>query len=474
MDSFLLNDLYMSRFGKVPSRVLKIAGAGSNRRYYRLYDDSGASVVGVVGNDSCENRSFVRMSEVFRAENFPMPEVYCCSNDMKCYLQQDLGDVSLFSLLGADDSADYVSMTLESLARLQQVRRMNYDFCYPAREFDRRGIMWDLNYFKYCFLKPSGIECDENLLEDDFQLFASKLLLFPKNLWGFMYRDCQSRNVMIYDNKPYWIDFQGGRRGPVVYDLASFLWQAKAGFSDDFRSKMIEVYIKEFEKFHPGEGKTIKDRLPEFVFFRTLQVLGAYGFRGLIEKKAHFVESIPQAIGNLRSLLDKGLAASYPELEKVLYKLVEHPRYSTRKQSDRLTVSVFSFSYKKGYPDDFSGNGGGFVFDCRAMHNPGRYAEFKSKTGLDSEVIEFLERRGEVKAFLKNVRELTDTAIKRYIERGFTGLQIAFGCTGGQHRSVYCAESTANHIAGCFPNVVIRLEHREQRIIRDIIGEDLK
>ena len=277
-----------------------------------------------------------------------------------------------------------------------------------------------------------------------------------------MFRDFQSRNVMVCDGKPYFIDFQGGRRGPGIYDAVSFLWQAKAGFSDDFRSKMLDYY---FEMRHvlAGENRDyVRERklTYDFALFRTLQVLGAYGLRGLVERKAHFIESIPPALRNLRSLLSSGAADDYPELKRICNEICNDARFKEN-ESGALHIKVFSFSYKKGYPADYTGNGGGFMFDCRGMHNPGRYQEYKSLTGRDRAVIDFLEERGEVQEFVRKAVDIVSPSVETYIRRGFSNLQIGFGCTGGQHRSVYCAEHVATILADKYPEATVTLIHRE-------------
>ena len=337
---------------------------------------------------------------------------------------------------------------------------MDFSVCYPAVSFDERSIMWDLNYFKYCFLKATGLEFSEDKLEDDFQTMAK--VLMRSNTDTFMYRDFQSRNVMIVDGEPWFIDFQGGRKGPFYYDVASFLWQAKANIPDGLRHELLEVYLDSVRKYHPIEREEFIANLRHFVLFRTLQVLGAYGFRGYFEKKPNFMQSVPFAIANLRALLHEPYA-EYPYLNELILKLVNMKQFTDELDRKRLTVRVFSFAYKKGIPNDVTGNGGGYVFDCRAINNPGKYERYKPFTGLDSNVIRFLEDDGEVITFLDHCYALTDATIERYIERGFTNLMISYGCTGGQHRSVYCAQHTAEHIAKKY-SVKVELIHREQNI----------
>lgn len=337
---------------------------------------------------------------------------------------------------------------------------MDFGYCYPLAEFNRRSILWDLNYFKYCFLKTTGLEFQENLLEDDFEHMADALLQIQPQV--FMYRDFQSRNVMLREGKPYFIDFQGGRKGPFYYDVASFLWQAKANYPDSLRQELIDEYLDALQPYHTIGKEQFLATLRHFVLFRTLQVLGAYGFRGYFEKKAHFIQSVPYAIENLRQLLETDFP-EYPYLCLVLRKLTELPQFASVHNRRKLTVRVMSFSYKKGIPEDPSGNGGGYVFDCRAVHNPGKYEQYKQLTGRDKPVIDFLEQDGEILRFLEHVDALVDAHVQRFLERGFTNLSICFGCTGGQHRSVYSAEHVAHHLNEKF-GVRIQLIHREQHI----------
>lgn len=337
---------------------------------------------------------------------------------------------------------------------------MDFGYCYPLAEFNRRSILWDLNYFKYCFLKTTGLEFQENLLEDDFEHMADALLQIQPQV--FMYRDFQSRNVMLREGKPYFIDFQGGRKGPFYYDVASFLWQAKANYPDSLRQELIDEYLDALQPYHAIGKEQFLATLRHFVLFRTLQVLGAYGFRGYFEKKAHFIQSVPYAIENLRQLLETDFP-EYPYLCLVLRKLTELPQFASVHNRRKLTVRVMSFSYKKGIPEDPSGNGGGYVFDCRAVHNPGKYEQYKQLTGRDKPVIDFLEQDGEILRFLEHVDALVDAHVQRFLERGFTNLSICFGCTGGQHRSVYSAEHVARHLNEKF-GVRIQLIHREQHI----------
>ena len=321
--------------------------------------------------------------------------------------------------------------------------------------------MFDLNYFKYCFLKPSGLEFNEVRLQDDFERFADDLL--QEESGTFLYRDFNARNVMVRDGQPYFIDFQGGRRGPIYYDVASFIWQARARYPKWMKERMLESYLSALGQYMTVDRSNFDGRLRLFVLFRTLQVLGAYGFRGLVENKAQFVVSIPPAMEGLKELLSVPFEA-YPYLDDLLRQMADMPKFASQESDGKLEVKVMSFSYKKGVPQDMSGNGGGYVFDCRSIHNPGRYEPYKKLTGRDEPVIRFLEDDGEIIGFLEHVYGVVDPHVETYSRRGFTSLMVSFGCTGGQHRSVYCAEHLARHLADKYPDIRVRLIHREQNI----------
>lgn len=463
-----LQKLYRAYTGVPAKNITELPSAGSNRRYFRL---TGAQkLVGVYGTSVDENKAFLYMAEHFRKNGLPVPEVYVVSEDSTCYLQEDLGDTLLFQAIEkgratgvfSEKEKELLCKTIRLLPAIQFVGAEGFDFsrCYPQVEFNQRSILWDLNYFKYCFLKATGIEFQEDKLEDDFQRMCEVLLRSSSTT--FMYRDFQSRNVMIKDGQPWFIDFQGGRKGPFYYDIASFLWQAKAKYPDSLRKELLQEYIGVLRKYQPIDESYFHSQLRHFVLFRTLQVLGAYGFRGYFEKKPHFIQSVPYAIANLRELL-KEEYLEYPYLSKVLHELTGLKQFMDDLKKNQLTVRVVSFSYKKGIPEDPTGNGGGYVFDCRAVHNPGKYERYKSLTGLDEPVIAFLEEDGEILHFLDNVYALVDASVKRYMERGFSNLSVCFGCTGGQHRSVYSAQHLAEHLNRKF-GVKVELVHREQNI----------
>lgn len=462
-----LIDLYTTYAGVAPDKVEELPSSGSNRRYFRLFGSP--TLIGVVGTCREENEAFIYLAEHFGEKSLPVPRVVAVSPDEMAYLQTDLGDTILFKAIEkgrmtksfSSAEKDLLVKTIRLLPDIQFKGAVGLDFnkCFPSSQFDVRSIMWDLNYFKYCFLKATGLEFDEARLEDDFSAMAEVLMRSQSST--FMYRDFQSRNVMLKDGQPRFIDFQGGRKGPFYYDVASFLWQAKAGFPQSLRDELIKEYISALGKYKPVDEAYFLEQLRHFVLFRTLQVLGAYGFRGYFEKKPHFMQSVPYAIENLRELLRQPFP-EYPYLSQMLNELTQLAQFndSTKKT---LTVRVLSFAYKKGIPNDPTGNGGGFVFDCRAINNPGKYDRYKPFTGLDDKVIEFLETDGEITTFLDHCYALVDAAVSRYMERGFTSLMIAYGCTGGQHRSVYSAQHTAEHIARKF-NCKVELSHREQNI----------
>ncbi|NMB48903.1 MAG: phosphotransferase [Bacteroidales bacterium] len=463
-----LFSLFKNYTGKSNPEIELIPSSGSNRRYFRLRKDN-FSLIGVAGESRGENRAFIELAGHFHRQHLNVPQVVAVSNDEMFYLQEDLGDVILFDVIKAGrstgvfshDEKELLHKTIALLADFQVkgAQGLDFDVCYPLPEFNRRSINWDLNYFKYNFLKTTGMDFREDLLEDDFEKFTESLLEDKSDT--FMYRDFQSRNVMLVNGNPYFIDFQGGRKGPVYYDVASFLWQAKANFPPDLRDELILTYLDSLKKYIDVDVSKFLERLRQFVLFRTLQVLGAYGFRGYFEKKPHFIQSIPFALNNLRELLRDGFD-EYPYLAEVLKEMTELKQFTDAKKRE-LEVRVVSFAYKKGIPDDPSGNGGGYVFDCRAINNPGKFERYNNFNGLDEPVIQFLEEDGEIVEFLNTIYPLVDNHVKRYMDRSFTNLMIAFGCTGGQHRSVYAAQHVAEHISRKF-GVKVVLIHREQNL----------
>ena len=465
-----LKELYKDRFSVEPELCAAMTGSASNRKYYRL-SCGGNSCIGVVGTDVRENEAFLALAGHFRAKGINVPEVYAVSEDRMAYIQQDLGDAVLFDMLtkarkggdGLDEVDALLCKTMSMLPKIQFEGADGLDFsvCYPQPAFDMRMVMFDLNYFKYCFLKPSGVEFDEVALQDDFEKFAEDLLIEDTDT--FLYRDFNARNIMVCGDEPYFVDFQGGRRGPIYYDVASFVWQARAKYTDASRQRMLASYLEALALYRPVDRGVFMERLDLFVLFRLLQVLGAYGFRGLVEHKANFVTSIPAAISELGGMLER-FSSRYPYMVGILSRMCALPRFEELSSDGVLEVKVYSFSFKKGVPYDPTGNGGGYVFDCRSIHNPGRYEPYKQLTGRDEPVIRFLEDDGEIFGFLEHVYGVVDPHVETYRKRGFNSLMVSFGCTGGQHRSVYCAEHLAHHLAEKYPDIRVRLIHREQHL----------
>ena len=461
-----LEELFYSYTGRKAEEVVELTSSGSNRRYFRLHAGS-ISIIGVIGTNFDENRAFLTIDKHFLDKGIKVPRVFAVSEDGMCYIQEDLGDEQLYKLIShGRESGEYSSYecsllckTMEKLPKIQfrGGDGMDYSVCFPDSEFNERMVMFDLNYFKYCFLKATGLDFNEVSLQDDFDRLKDDLMQDMGNT--FMYRDFQARNVMFKDGEPYFIDFQGGRRGPIYYDVASFIWQARSRYPEDLKQTLIQTYLRALKGYIQVDDEEFYSKLRIFVLFRTLQVLGAYGFRGYFEKKPHFLGSVPYALSNLRRLL-KTPFDRYPYLNDVLTRLTTMHQFYEIAEDKRLEVHIYSFAYKKGVPIDTTGNGGGYVFDCRSVNNPGKYEHFRQFTGLDQEVIKFLEDDGEVLTFLDSVYKLVDAHAKRFIERKFTHLQVCFGCTGGQHRSVYCAERLAEHLSHKF-DVKITLTHRE-------------
>ncbi len=463
-----LRDLYRRRFGAEPERLVSLHGDASSRRLFRISGAAG-SAIGVHGPDPLENRAFLSFSRTFRGAGLPVPEIYGDDAAAGVYLEEDLGDSTLFDVLsagrqGPSPDAATVAGYREALRLLPRFqieagRNLDYTVCYPRASFDRQSMLWDLNYFKYYFLKLAGIPFSEQTLEDDFERFAEILLSAPRE--HFLYRDFQSRNIMIRDGKPWFIDYQGGRRGALQYDVASILFDAKADLPFDLRDALLEEYLRAAEAVAPLDRGAFLASYPFYAYVRIFQALGAYGLRGYYERKARFLQSIPYAIRNLERLsIASPLPAELPALAEVVRRLVGSSRLrQIGNASLGLTVRVSSFSYRDGLPDDDSGHGGGWVFDCRFLPNPGREARFAPLTGCDAAVADYLGGEPAVGAFLEKVRALVDDAVDNYRSRNFTDLSVAFGCTGGRHRSVYCAERLAEHLRS--RAVAVELRHRE-------------
>jgi aminoglycoside/choline kinase family phosphotransferase len=463
--------LFQSTFHEEITKTEELNAHGSDRCLFRLRSES-RSVIGVFNKDRAENHAFLTFSRHFRKTGLPVPEIYGEDLDHGVYLEEDLGPDTLFDLLvdrrNSDSTlpaeiAGYYQQIVTLLPRFQIEggKQLDYGACYPRQSFDQQSMAWDLNYFKYYFIKLAPISFNEQALEDDFRAFTDFLLEAPRDF--FLYRDFQSRNIMIRNGEPWFIDYQGGRRGALQYDIASLLFDAKANLPFDARTRLLNVYLQALNQYITVSHDSFTKYYHGYVLMRILQAMGAYGFRGFYERKVHFLQSVPYAIGNLEYLLKTAdLPARLPVLSDVLYQIVRSTRL--RELGDvrlPMTVSVQSFSYRRGLPGDDSGHGGGFVFDCRALPNPGRLEEFKYASGNDQSVIDYLSQTDDVQIFLTRVRDLISQSVENYRNRNFSHLQVAFGCTGGQHRSVYCANQLARFLEEKL-GVKVEVTHREK------------
>ena len=463
-----LKKLFQLWSGELPQNVIALPLSGSDRRYYRL-SCRDKSAIGAWNPVKEENDAFLHFTEHFHSHGLRVPEILGVDPGKAAYLVEDLGNVSLFSL-NENKLQDTVFQaeierlyreSLKELVRFQVVagKDLDYKYCYPHDIFDARSMKWDLNYFKYYFLKLH-IPFHEGKLENDFDTLIQ--FLHEAGSGFFMYRDFQSRNIIIKDNHPYFIDYQGGRKGPLQYDVASLLFQVKADLPFELREELLDYYISELSSFITIDEVDFKKKYYGFVLIRLLQVLGAYGFRGLIEKKPHFLSSIPFALKNLSWWLTHiDLPLNSPELKSNLVSLtgIEKYQMADKPSVDKLTVVVKSFSYKHGIPDDISGHGGGFVFDCRALPNPGREERYRAFNGKDKVIIDYLKDDLQVIGFLEDTERLIRHSVEKYLERGFKSLAVNFGCTGGQHRSVYCAETLAAGLRRKYPQVIVEVVH---------------
>ncbi len=430
-----------------PDRIELLPQSGSDRRYFRIYSGNN-TIIGTYNLNIRENETFIYFSRHFHAQQLPVPEILAVHEEGTAYLQTDLGQESLLNRLEQHGYTDYVkglfAESLTQLARLQVIGHegLDYNQCITAKEFGKQAILSDLLYFKYYFLDALQQPYDKQAMLDDFDALATYLTHTEYKF--FMFRDFQSRNIIMQGDKPYFIDYQGGMRGAPQYDAASMIWQARADLPDDWKQDLLNHYMDSLEEVlgHPIDP-----------LIRLLQVLGAYGFRGLFERKAQFLSSIPQALSNLKWFIThRPLGIHVPEFKRMLNVVVGDDiiaRFSPPRANDStpLVVQVNSFSFKQnGYPEDDSENGGGFVFDMRGILNPGRIEEYKKLTGKDKEVSDFLEQKTRMPEFLNSVFDLVDISVEDYLKRGFSKLMVNFGCTGGQHRSVYAAEQTARHL----------------------------
>ncbi len=444
--------------------------SGSNRVYYRIYSDN-QQVIGTYNADRKENTAFFYLTNHFRKYGLSVPEILSKNEKEGLYLQKDLGKETLFDILKSIPAKkrfhtksilELYRKTIDQLLQFQILasRDIDFSYCYPRPAFDSQSIQWDLNYFKYYFLRLAKIQFYEEDLENDFRTLIDFLLSAPQNF--FLYRDMQSRNIMIRKNEPYFIDYQGGRKGALHYDIASLLYDGKTGMPEDIREELLAYYISRGNDFIPLNTLNFKHYFYAYALLRVMQALGAYGFRGFYEKRIHFLQSIPFGIENLGNILKKmDIPVKLPMLSNTFQQIISSKELTFKnKQKNALHVRIYSFSYKNKIPQDTSEHGGGHVFDCRALPNPGRNEKYRTLTGKDAEVILFLKNEKAVEDFMANVFQIAEQSVNTYITRNFEHLMISFGCTGGQHRSVYCAEILKGFLEEKY-NIHVSIHHQE-------------
>ncbi len=461
-----MEQLFYHWAGEECQSRMQMTANGSNRMYYRLKGET-RSCIAAINMDVRENEAFFYFAEQLHGKGVKVPRLYAISVDRTMYLQEDLGDVTIYNYIQSRKTngvdvlpymRQWYTTAIDKLIEMQdKCSDIEYSCSYPRPSFDRQALMWDFNYFKYYFLKLFHIPFDEQLLERDFNLLCDYLLSDECNY--FVHRDFQSRNIMVVGDELYFIDFQGARKGSQYYDVAALLYSSKSDLPDTLRKELLQHFLeKTTSRDSDVAGRT--RMFYAYVLARIMQAMGAYGYRGVIEKKDYFIKSIPFAVNNLRKIIEDGY---FPEgvshLVEVMHSIVEMPEYKTEKEG--LSVSVFSFSYRKEIPFDKSGNGGGFVFDCRLLPNPGLYEEYRTLNGRDKPVVDFFLNHPEVETYLDNVKKIVSQAIESYVKRGYTRLMLNFGCTGGRHRSVYCAEQIAKFIRQNYSCNVL-LYHLEQ------------
>jgi aminoglycoside/choline kinase family phosphotransferase len=474
-----ISALFLQWKKNVADQIEKLPQSGSDRIYFRIFY-SNETYIATYNLNVQENKTFVTFSQHFLQQELPVPAVFCINEEQTIYIQKDLGSDSLLNKLEQHGHNDYVyglfQKSLQALAAIQIKGNdgLNYDVCLTAKEFGKQAILSDLLYFKYYFLDTLKLPYDKQAMLQDFEALSS-YLTFTEHKY-FMFRDFQSRNIIVNNDEVFFIDYQGGMKGALQYDVASILWQAKAELSETWKDDLLQYYIDEVEKLLNTniDRNTFVSQYNGYVLIRLLQVMGAYGFRGLFERKAHFLASIPLGLSNLKFFIEhKRIGISTPEFDRVL-KLVASEemieKFTPIQANDAtpLSIVINSFSYKKGIPKDDSENGGGFVFDMRGILNPGRFDDYKTLSGKDKPVQDFLEQRTKMNEYLNSVWDLIDINIEDYIQRGFSNLMINFGCTGGQHRSVYAAEQTARHLRNKY-KLKVELNHTNEANWRKVL-----
>src|SRR6266853_599692 len=484
----VLKKLFEQYFQAPPEHVQALQGelGGSGRKIIRFSNEKHRAI-GILYGVREENAAFLAFSKHFRRHGLPVPEIYAEDLTHGAYLEEDLGDTTLFEFLSKNRSGGNIAPEVVEAYRkvvavlprfqVEAGRDLNYKVCYPISSFDRQSIAWDLNYFKYYFLRLAGIPFNEQALEEDFTRLTEFLLSAPRDY--FLYRDFQSRNILLRDGNPFFVDYQGGRKGALQYDIASLLYDAKADLPAALRQQLLDHYLDRLSSFVPLDRSAFMQYYYAYVYVRIMQALGAYGFRGFYERKEHFLQSVPYALKNLRWLLHHvELPIALPTVMEAFKTMVASDKLqglasesaTSEKKLEKLIVRIFSFSFHKGLPQDDTGNGGGFIFDARSLPNPGREERFKSLTGKDELVIDYLDQQQSVHHFLASAKSLVDASVTAYQSRGFKHLMVCFGCTGGQHRSVYLAEELAKHLRDK-EGVEVVVRHREQEQLNPAAAE---
>src|SRR5882672_8681342 len=472
----VLKKLFEQHFHAPPDQLMALQGdlGGSGRRIIRLSNER-TSAIGILYGVHEENAAFLEFSKHFRHHGLPVPEIYAEALSQGAYLEEDLGDTTLFEFLSQNRTGENIAPPVVEAYRkvvavlprfqVEAGRDLDYSVCYPIASFDRQSIAWDLNYFKYYFLRLAGIPFNEQALEDDFGRLTEFLLSAPRDY--FLYRDFQSRNILLRNGDPYFVDYQGGRKGALQYDIASLLYDAKADLPPELRQQLLDHYLDRLSSFIEVDREVFLRHYYAYVYVRILQALGAYGFRGFYERKAHFLQSVPYALKNLRWLLHHvRLPVGLPTLMEAFNSMLASEKLQgLASEADNLVVRIFSFSFHRGWPKDETRNGGGFIFDGRSLPNPGREEQFKPLTGRDAPVIDYLNQQESVHQFFASAAALVDASVSSYQRRGFKNLMVSFGCTGGQHRSVYLAEQLAKRLSGR-SGVEVVVQHRELERLR--------
>src|SRR3984957_3338656 len=454
MSTDVLKKLFEAHFHSAPQQVQALQGelGGSGRKITRLSSES-ATAIGIEYGVREENRAFLEFSKHFYKRGLPVPQIYGEDLDQDAYLEEDLGDTTLFQFLSKNRQAEQIAAPVAEAYRkvvavlpkfqVEAGRDLDYSVCYPIASFDRQSVAWDLNYFKYYFLRLAGVPFNEHALENDFSRLTDFLMSADRDY--FMYRDFQSRNIMLRGGQPFFVDYQGGRKGALQYDIASLLFDAKADLPPELRQDLLNDYLGVLGRYVQVDRDAFLHHYYAYVYVRIMQAMGAYGFRGFYERKTHFLQSVPYAMKNLRWLLHNvELPVALPTLMGAFRDMLASQKLQgPGNEAESPAIRIFSFSFHRELPKDETGHGGGFVFDARSLPNPGREERFQALTGKDAPVIEYLNQQESVHQFLASAMSLVDASIASYRKRGFKNLMVSFGCTGGQHRSVFLAEQLA-------------------------------